>query len=1064
MSTSEVPNLPPRKTEPSTDLSCESDYLKSASSLSPLALLICLETNEADHQHVFKSVEVETTLEENGVQSVGVTSTEDYTTVPTNDTVTVTHLICQSCHAWLHVTHTNTNSKSEECPGTDYPCHHYHAQGLGAFQCCGCEYTLATETQDPVLPITLFKRLEATRPKAKSFADMMQKQNEQTPTMVSTLTTVLIYIKDLLNGVKRNINSSNPHFLARIGLSDGSQALLEAIGFQLNDQYYIAPDIENGTSLEARLMRIQKEIILALDTLRLELGSTTVPQTSAEANIKVKKADMQKLLGIVPTLENRYTTSNNYLAKAYAVFGLTSGASDKLVSWTYTKLMEETTTTTMDPYDALDALLIIANVTNSDTLQTLIACERSKGKIARTEIGDAYAYFGVNEESADDRLLIGLYQVKLSDEPLQKNVHQDKLKIIAIARHSSELIDFLKEEKGIATSANNKSVEDIMGVPANMINTVQNKPVGLNNIGNTCYFNSLLQYYFTLVPFRETMIRNALYVEDENSEPKKIGGIEVDQSEVRRAKKFVELLEALFVNLQETNEKAISPEVELAYMALLNVKDEEDTPTETGKDNKSVDAKKEEEVVTTENATAENTTTKDAMIEDATAKEDTAEENKMDIVNTEVEQADAVDVEMKESSPAPEDSINQGNISTSDADIDNEFTHADTIPPPPKSPPPAYEDIASNSNQVQPQDEKKPVEPFKVNQRPSVDTMMFGKQQDVTECMGNVMYLVEAALKPLKKTQDGEQIDDMIRQLFYGKARQILSYVDNKTMQEVKKNKEEDFSHVIVDACEGKTLYDGLDEYFFADKVENFQGGQEATREVTVKTLPPVLQVLVQRVQFDRATANVYKSNAYVQFEKVIYLDRYLDENFTELKDKRNEVAQWRSELDKHKKAVDKYSKPSTLKVPAPDLMEATTKILTTDVMEDFATNDQLTYVTELLSGVADRIRQSIKTSMESISELRTKINEQYKDYTKNAYKIHAVFVHQGQANYGHYWIYILDHTQDQWWKYNDSLVTKVQEEEVFHDTTGSTANPYFLVYVDASKLDQVVETVVRRQ
>lgn len=209
-------------------------------------------------------------------------------------------------------------------------------------------------------------------------------------------------------------------------------------------------------------MRIQKEIILVLDTLRLELGATTVPKTIAEANMNVKKADMQGLLGVVHTLENRYTTSNDYLAKAYAVFGLTSGASDKLVSWTYTKLMEETTTT-MNPYDALDSLLIIANMTNSDTLQTLIACERSKGKIARTEIGDAYAYFGVNEESADDRLLIGLYQVKLSDEPLQKNLHQDKLKIIAIARHSSELIDFLKEEKGITTSANTQSVEDIMG-------------------------------------------------------------------------------------------------------------------------------------------------------------------------------------------------------------------------------------------------------------------------------------------------------------------------------------------------------------------------------------------------------------------------------------------------------------------------------------------------------------------------------------------------------------------------------------------------------------------------
>lgn len=64
-----------------------------------------------------------------------------------------------------------------------------------------------------------------------------------------------------------------------------------------------------------------------------------------------------------------------------------------------------------------------------------------------------------------------------------------------------------------------------------------NRPVGLNNIGNTCYFNSLLQYYYTLLPFRNTMIDIEAYIEDENSEPKKIGGIEVDQSEIRRAKK-----------------------------------------------------------------------------------------------------------------------------------------------------------------------------------------------------------------------------------------------------------------------------------------------------------------------------------------------------------------------------------------------------------------------------------------------------------------------------------------------------------------------------------------------
>lgn len=116
----------------------------------------------------------------------------------------------------------------------------------------------------------------------------------------------------------------------------------------------------------------------------------------------------------------------------------------------------------------------------------------------------------------------------------------------------------------------------------------------------------------------------------------------------------------------------------------------------------------------------------------------------------------------------------------------------------------------------------------------------------VLECMGNIMYLVEAALKPLKKTEDGEQIDDMIRQVFYGKARQIVSYYDNTTSKMVKNEMEEDFSHVLVDALEGKDLYDGLDDYFFAGKLEEFQGGYEATREVTVKSFPPVLQIQIQ--------------------------------------------------------------------------------------------------------------------------------------------------------------------------------------------------------------------------
>ena len=114
------------------------------------------------------------------------------------------------------------------------------------------------------------------------------------------------------------------------------------------------------------------------------------------------------------------------------------------------------------------------------------------------------------------------------------------------------------------------------------------------------------------------------------------------------------------------------------------------------------------------------------------------------------------------------------------------------------------------------------------------------------ECMGNVMYLVEAAVKPLEKKENGEQIRDIVRDLFYGKARQILTYEDTETSKQVRKVQEEDFSHVIVDASEGKDLYDGLDEYFFADRVEDFRAGRGAMREVTVSTFPPIFQIQVQ--------------------------------------------------------------------------------------------------------------------------------------------------------------------------------------------------------------------------
>ncbi|EQB78220.1 hypothetical protein CB1_000706032 [Camelus ferus] len=66
-------------------------------------------------------------------------------------------------------------------------------------------------------------------------------------------------------------------------------------------------------------------------------------------------------------------------------------------------------------------------------------------------------------------------------------------------------------------------------------------------------------------------------------------------------------------------------------------------------------------------------------------------------------------------------------------------------------------------------------------------------------------------------------------------------------------------------------------------------------------------------------------------------------------------------------------------------------------------------------------------------------------------YRLHAVLVHEGQANAGHYWAYIFDHRENRWMKYNDIAVTKSSWEELVRDSFGGyrNASAYCLMYIN---------------
>ena len=69
-------------------------------------------------------------------------------------------------------------------------------------------------------------------------------------------------------------------------------------------------------------------------------------------------------------------------------------------------------------------------------------------------------------------------------------------------------------------------------------------------------------------------------------------------------------------------------------------------------------------------------------------------------------------------------------------------------------------------------------------------------------------------------------------------------------------------------------------------------------------------------------------------------------------------------------------------------------------------------------------------------------------------YQLHAVMVHEGSVDSGHYWAYVFDHRRKVWLKFNDNAVNEASWEELAKESMGGHSNTsaYSLVYIDTSK------------
>lgn len=543
-------------------------------------------------------------------------------------------------------------------------------------------------------------------------------------------------------------------------------------------------------------------------------------------------------------------------------------------------------------------------------------------------------------------------------------------------------------------------------------------PVGLVSHGNTCYLNSLLQYYFSLKPLRDIVIDYHQYRMDTakiQDKLERVGQRRVSMKEIQGGQKFADELRHLFERMIKDRGPAVKPEQDLVCRAFLDPRDF---------------AELEEQSKANESA-----------IDDSAAPTNGASEDKKDADTDQSRASSATlqadegeDVKMNGTTMPPTPPASPGQ-KPADQQANG--------PPPPPLPPRRFSTTTSDTLR-QAQEKAK-------------------EQQDVTEVHDSITQRLRAGMHPQGADNRGEQVD-ALRDLFaIGMSQTTLSDTESTKPEQIS-----DSSIQLNVPTEPSDLYTALDEYFDPQFVTE---GSEKQQYRSIVNLPPLVQINMPRIGYDKIKNQAFKSDVSLRLEDELYLDRYCEGGQSQVLERRRSAWGWRKKLLELKKE-QKALQGTSIGLDGPAAVSETAKYVKSlgsinaelQALGEEPVETDSEIHTALEADAAFQVER-LKSLDFEVNTLQSKLTGTFDDLKEKKYRLYAVFFHRGGSSHGHYWVSIHDFKNDVWRNYNDENVTGVENknlQDIFEARTWHHGTPTYAVYVRDDLKEDYVQAVCR--